>query len=368
MAELTSAQIDALVRAVQGVVDFLAGQASAEVASLEQALQAMHDTLLAAGLPPQLIASLRQNLAARARVEGAELPEASGWVRSWLADDAAQALFEQDAANNVDPLALSADTFAPVVEPASAAMPDETLPAPAPFDSTYRPEITGLFGQDIGLDQQNVTFRPEQAALTGDMTGSGMLPPGVPPELAMLNLDGMGPGLLGGVSSGIGTGAASRALPASPAVASACSPVCGATPASAPASPPAPTASCRPLRTDARADLRGETSEPVSVLSVAGAPEVLESDDGDTLVLVRFEPMPAPTLRGETSEPVSVLSVAGAPEVLESDDGDTLVLVFTVSRSGGSGATQVQWNLDGLDPALFDGNLPGGLLSFAEGR
>ena len=54
--------------------------------------------------------------------------------------------------------------------------------------------------------------------------------------------------------------------------------------------------------------------------------------------------------------------------MLEGDDGDTLVLVFTVSRSGGTGASQVQWNLSGLDPALFGGNLPGGLLAFAEGQ
>lgn len=205
MAELTSAQIETLVRAVQVVTDFLTGHAPAEVTSLEQALQAMHDMLLAAGIPLQMAAALRQAMAAQANaaVAGNGAVDASAWVKGWLAEAQFPAQPDAPATHHDGVQALEATQL--------PGQPDgSTIPGPAPFDSTYRPEITGLFGQDIGLDQQAVTFRPEQAALTGDATGSGMLPPGVPPELAMLNLDGMGPGLLGGVSSGIGTGAAGQ--------------------------------------------------------------------------------------------------------------------------------------------------------------
>ncbi|GJN56188.1 Calx-beta domain-containing protein [Pseudomonas tohonis] len=323
MAELTSAQIETLVRAVQVVTDFLTGHAPAEVTSLEQALQTMHDMLLAAGVPLQMAAALRQAVAAQANAAaaGTGAVDASAWVGAWLADAQLPAQPDAPAERHDGVQALEATRF--------PGQPDgSTIPGPAPFDSTYRPEITGLFGQDIDLDRPNVTFRPEQAALTGDMTGSGMLPPGVPPELAMLNLDGMGPGLLGGVSSGIGTGAASQGT----------SGVAGGGLGVFP-------------------NLRGDTGIGSSL--AAGTNSELPAG---------FEPPAAPTLTGETSEPASVLSVAGAPEVLEGDDGDTLVLVFTVSRSGGTGASQVQWNLSGLDPALFGGNLPGGLLAFAEGQ
>lgn len=329
MAELTSAQIDALVRAVQGVVDFLTGQASAEVASLEQALQAMHDMLLAAGLPPRMIASLRQSLEERARVDGHDLPETSAWVRSWLADDAAQALFEQDAAAIGTSQARSAEAFVPVLAPANAASVNEALPAPAAFDSTYRPEITGLFGQDIGLTQEQ-GVRPERTQLTGDMSGSGVLPPGVPPELAMLNLDGMGPGLLGGVSSGIGTGAASQG-----------------------------TGGVAGGGLGVFPGLRNDTGIGSSLMS---------GTQGELPAGPAFQPAPTPSGNNEVVAPVSIVAVEGQPSVLEGDDGEITVLVFTVTRSLSSGSEQVQWSLDGLDPALFGGSLPQGVVSFAAGQ
>ena len=187
-----------------------------------------------------MAAALRQAVAAQANAAaaGTGAVDASAWVGAWLADAQLPAQPDAPAERHDGVQALEATRF--------PGQPDgSTIPGPAPFDSTYRPEITGLFGQDIDLDRPNVTFRPEQAALTGDMTGSGMLPPGVPPELAMLNLDGMGPGLLGGVSSGIGTGAASQGTSGVAGGGLGVFPNLRATPASAAAWLPAPTASCR---------------------------------------------------------------------------------------------------------------------------
>ena len=324
MAELTSVQIATLVRAVQVVTDFLSGHAPAEVTSLEQALQAMHDMLLAAGVPLQMAAALHQSMAARANAvaAGSATTDASAWVKALLVEtqfptQPAVPVERHDGVQALEATQLPGQSYA-----------SPPIPGPTPFDSTYRPEITGLFGQDIAHGQAEVTFRPEQAALTGDATGSGMPPPGLPPELAMLNLDGMGPGLLGGVSSGIGTGVASQGT----------SGVAGGGLGMFPR-------------------LRGDTGIGSSLS--AGTNGELSTG---------FELVSAPSLRGEISEPVSILSVVGTPEVLESDDGGTLVLVFTVSRSGGTGASQVQWTLNGLDSTLFGGNLPGGLLSFAEGQ
>lgn len=316
MAELTSAQIDTLVRAVQVVTDFLNGRAPDGIDSLEQALAAMSQMLHAAGIPVQLVENLRQSIAEQARAAQAqpEAAEAFSWVQSWLenADIEVQRL---DEGSTSAPL----DVLAPIVEAAPS------ISAPASFDSTHRPEITGLLGQDI--DRSDVATQPERTQLTGDLSGSGVLPPGVPPELAVLNLDGFGPGLLGGVTSGIGPGGASQG-----------------------------TGGVAGGGLGVFPNFRDDSG--ISSSLSAGTDRGLPTDTGGN------ENTP-PT---GSSQPAPVLSVRGGGDVVEGDDGDTMVLVFTVSRTSATGAAQVQWTLNGLDPALFGGSLPSGALVFADGQ
>ncbi|QMV65535.1 Calx-beta domain-containing protein [Pseudomonas berkeleyensis] len=316
MAELTSAQIDTLVRAVQVVTDFLNGRAPDGIDSLEQALTVMSQMLRSAGIPVQLAESLRQSIAEQARATQSqpEAVEAFSWVQSWLAnaDIEVQRL---DEGSTSAPL----DVLTPMAEPAPS------ISAPAPFDSTHRPEITGLLGQDI--DRSDVATQPERTQLTGDLSGSGVLPPGVPPELAMLNLDGFGPGLLGGVTTGIGPGGASQG-----------------------------TGGVAGGGLGVFPNFRDDSGIGSSLS--AGTDRGLPPDTSGN------EATP-PT---GSSQPTSVLSVRGAGDVVEGDSGDTMVLVFTVSRTSATGAAQVQWTLSGLDPALFGGSLPSGALVFADGQ
>lgn len=316
MAELTSAQIDTLIRAVQVVTDFLNGRAPDGIDSLEQALAVMSQMLRSAGIPVQLAESLRQSIAEQARATQSqpEAVEAFSWVQSWLAnaDIEVQRL---DEGSTSAPL----DLLTPMAEPAPS------ISAPAPFDSTHRPEITGLLGQDI--DRSDVATQPERTQLTGDLSGSGVLPPGVPPELAMLNLDGFGPGLLGGVTTGIGPGGASQG-----------------------------TGGVAGGGLGVFPNFRDDSGIGSSLS--AGTDRGLPPDTSGN------EATP-PT---GSSQPTSVLSVRGAGDVVEGDSGDTMVLVFTVSRTSATGAAQVQWTLSGLDPALFGGSLPSGALVFADGQ
>lgn len=316
MAELTSAQIDTLVRAVQVVTDFLNGRAAEGIDSLEQALAVMSQMLRAAGIPVQLAESLRQSMTdqARAAQSQPETVEAFSWVQSWLASaDVEIQRFDEGSPNA--PL----DVLAPMVQ---AAPP---ISAPAPFDSTHRPEMTGLLGQDI--DRSDVATQPERTQLTGDLSGSGVLPPGVPPELAMLNLDGFGPGLLGGVTPGIGSGGASQG-----------------------------TGGVAGGGLGVFPNFRDDSGigSSLSAGTDRGLPPGTSSNEATP-----------PT---GSSQPASVLSVRGGGDVVEGDDGDTLVLTFTVSRPFATGAAQVQWTLSGLDPALFGGSLPNGALVFADGQ
>ncbi|MGE8505324.1 MAG: Calx-beta domain-containing protein [Pseudomonas sp.] len=316
MAELTSAQIDTLVRAVQVVTDFLNGRAPDGIDSLEQALTVMSQMLRSAGIPVQLAESLRQSIAEQARATQSqpEAVEAFSWVQSWLAnaDIEVQRL---DEGSTSAPL----DVLTPMAEPAPS------ISAPAPFDSTHRPEITGLLGQDI--DRSDVATQPERTQLTGDLSGSGVLPPGVPPELAMLNLDGFGPGLLGGVTTGIGPGGASQG-----------------------------TGGVAGGGLGVFPNFRDDSGIGSSLS--AGTDRGLPPDTSGN------EATP-PT---GSSQPTSALSVRGGGDVVEGDSGDTMVLVFTVSRTFATGAAQVQWTLSGLDPALFGGSLPSGALVFADGQ
>lgn len=316
MAELTSGQIDTLVRAVQVVTDFLSGRAPDGIDSLEQALAVMSQMLRTAGIPAQLAESLRQSIAEQAQAAQSQpqTVEAFVWVQSWLAsaDVEVQRLDEGSTNAPLDPLA-------PMVEPAPS------ISAPAPFDSTHRPEITGLLGQDI--DRSDMTTQPERTQLTGDLTGSGVLPPGVPPELAMLNLDGFGSGLLGGVTTGIGPGGAAQGT-------------------------------------------GGVAGGGLGVF-----PNFRDdSGIGSSLSAGTDPGLPPDTSANETSPPTgssqsaSVLSIRGGGDVVEGDSGDTMVLVFTVSRTSATGAAQVQWTLSGLDSALFGGSLPSGALVFADGQ
>lgn len=316
MAELTSAQIDTLVRAVQVVTDFLNGRAPDGIDSLEQALTVMSQMLRTAGIPVQLAESLRQSIAeqARAAQPQPEAAEAFPWVQSWLASANIEVQRLDEGSTNA-PL----DVLAPMAEPAPS------ISAPAPFDSTHRPEITGLLGQDI--DRSDVAAQPERTQLTGDLSGSGVLPPGVPPELAMLNLDGFGPGLLGGVTTGIGPGGASQG-----------------------------TGGVAGGGLGVFPNFRDDSGIGSSLS--AGTDRGLPPDTSGN------EATP-PT---GSSQPTSVLSVRGAGDVVEGDSGDTMVLVFTVSRTSATGAAQVQWTLSGLDPALFGGSLPSGALVFADGQ
>ncbi|RIA18621.1 Calx-beta domain-containing protein [Ectopseudomonas oleovorans] len=316
MAELTSAQIDTLVRAVQVVTDFLNGRAPDGIDSLEQALTVMSQMLRSAGIPVQLAESLRQSITEQARATQSqpEAVEAFSWVQSWMANADIEVQRLDEGSTNA-PL----DVLAPMAEPAPS------ISAPAPFDSTHRPEITGLLGQDI--DRSDVATQPERTQLTGDLSGSGVLPPGVPPELAMLNLDGFGPGLLGGVTTGIGPGGASQG-----------------------------TGGVAGGGLGVFPNFRDDSGIGSSLS--AGTDRGLPPDTSGN------EATP-PT---GSSQPTSVLSVRGAGDVVEGDSGDTMVLVFTVSRTSATGAAQVQWTLSGLDPALFGGSLPSGALVFADGQ
>lgn len=313
MAELTSAQIDTVVRAVQVVTDFLAGNAPAGINSLEQALQAMQQMLLAAGIAPNMASALRQAMAEQAR---------STPVAELQAAELAQVLLDE-----VQAAPEQSQRSTEFVDSPLPSLPDTQvqLPPPSSFGSTYRPEITGLFGQEI-KDEGGQNALPERTQLTGDLTGSGVLPAGVPPELALLNLDGMGPGLLGGVSSGTGTGAASQGTGG----------VAGGGLGIFPT-------------------FQNDTGIGSS-LSSGTRSEVSQGGSEQ----------PVPPVTGST--PAAQLSISAEPSVLEGDQGETVILVFTVQRSHGGGDGQVQWRLSGLDPALFGGTLPGGSLNFLDGQ
>lgn len=320
MAELTSAQIDTLVRAVQVVTNFLNGRAPEGIDSLEQALASMSQMLRAAGIAPQLAESLRQSVADQARAAAGQpqAVEASSWLQNWMADSDIQTQPVDARSNEV-----TTDPLPSLVTPVSPA----PIAAPAPFASTYRPEVTGLFGQDITRDQTTVAYQPERTQLTGDQTGSGMLPAGAPPELAMLNLDGFGPGLLGGVTPGIGNGTAGQGTGG----------VAGGGLGIFPT-------------------FRDDSGLGSSLTAGTDRSPPLDSTPVQNT---------APT---GSSQSASVIAVQGAAAVLEGDTGDTMTLVFTVTRSGGAGAAQVQWALSGLDAALFGGALPSGAIAFAQGQ
>lgn len=345
MAELTTAQMDLVVRALQVVRDYLNGQAPVGVDSLDAALVRMGELLRDTGLPADTVQALGQLAAQQAGQTqiGGNPFNVAGLVARFnqMLGESSAPLSSPLVAPALGPQPLPGEElFNPAVPMASASGPfsftsnglppvftpvPPVLSAPAPFNSVVRPEITGLLGNTA--DSAGITPQPERTQLTGDMMGSGVLPPGIPPELALLTMDGFGPGLLGGVQPGTGTGLASQGT-------------------------------------------GGVAGGGLGVFPGFVNDTGIGSGLNEGIGAGGSEEQPAEVVDTPPSTPpVPTYSISASPgSVIEGGDGEAMTLVFVVQRQPATGAGSVSWQLSGVDAALFGGTLPSGSLTFAAGQ
>ncbi len=338
MAEQTNIQIDTLARAIQIVTDFLAGRPQQGVASLEQAIARAEAALIRAGLSPAAAKDMSQQILLSTGGRDGGSPSNPFEIARGLLGDR-QSSFLQNGDGGRVPGSQPGDGFGGQGNPFNpgqghsgpqGSQPGTQFSPPAPLDSTYRPEITGLTGDGSGTS--STASVPERTQLTGDATGSGMPRPGTPTELSVLTLDGMNPGVLGGSSSGTGSGLANQGT-------------------------------------------GGVTGGGLGVFSTfstgagSGAGSSLFSGIGGT-------PAPAPTGTpggNEAPPPATIAeshaSVSAAQtQVVEGDAGSAGVLVFVVTRDNPFTAASAQWTLNGIDAAQLADGAVTGTVNFAAGQ
>lgn len=458
MADLTPTQADAVAQAAQIVSDFLNGNAPQGITTQAQALDAAQAVLNQAGLGNELAqqamtqinalaaqnsltpANLLQALNNPGLFNGQGLGNTNGpGSFDVTASSTNNTLGGDNNGNGGDSAPNSSvggngnagnsptgegnnDTFVPLVtapgssagfSPGNPAGPGApfNLGAPNPFNSTIRPEITGLTGdQNKGIGNTgNIQAPPESTSLTGDATGSGM-PRGTPPEVALLSGDGNNSGLVSGVVSGIGntpsTGIGGTTIlpPSSPPPA----------PSTTPSTPPTPIISVAASQAGVTEGDSGFTTLQFVVTrsSASGAAQVnwqaggistanladgksqgtvqfgagqLSATvsinvkgnvivDGDKAVTVSLSNPTNGHVLGTASASSTVydndgtVSIASAGAHLEGDQGQTTYVDFVVTRSNGRSAASVHWTAGGLDNADFGGDAPTGTLNFAAGE
>lgn len=333
MAEQTNIQIDTLARAIQIVTDFLAGRPQQGVASLEQAIARAEAALIKAGLSPAAAKDMSQQILLASGGRDAGSPSSPFDIaRSLLGDRQPSFLQGGDGmrtpgSNPEDGFGGQGNPFNPGQGGSSpqGSQSGSQFSPPAPLDSTYRPEITGLTGKGSGT--QSTPLAPERTQLTGDATGSGMPRPGTPTELSVLTLDGMNPGVLGGSSSGTGSGLASQGT-------------------------------------------GGVAGGGLGVFPTfsAGDGNGLFSGIGGAL-----PPAQTGTPGGNEAPPPAIITEsvsisADQASVVEGFTGDTRTLTYTVTRTQSGFASSVDWTVSGVNAADFGGILPSGTVVFAVGE
>ncbi len=338
MADQTNPQIDTLARAIQIVTDFLAGRPQQGVASLEQAIARAEAALVKAGLSPAAAKDMSQQILLSTGGRDAGSPFSPFEIARNLLGDRLPS-FLQGGDGLRPPGSNPGDGFGGQGNPFNPGQGDSgprgsqsgsQFSPPAPLDSTYRPEITGLTGE--GSSTQSGPLAPERTQLTGDATGSGMPRPGTPTELSVLTLDGMNPGVLGGSSSGTGSGLASQGTGG----------VSGG--------------GLGVFSTFRAGDGNGTGSSLFS--GIGGTPSTTPNGTPGS------NEAPPPATITDSHASVS----AAQPQVLEGDTGSAGVLVFVVTRDNPFTAASAQWTLTGIDASqLADGALTG-TVSFAAGE
>lgn len=300
-----------------------------------------------------------------------------------------------------------------------SAQQGSVLTGPAPFNSTIRPELTGLTGE-VARNTQRGSAPPESTALTGDATGSGIIPPGTPPELAFLSTDAANDSLISGVNQGVTLNPPSPGISGINTLPPAAPPPAATPPASnpqpvPPAVPPAPVISVAPVQstivetdtsratlsfiiTRTRADgsaqvnwsltgsdtsllensvtqgtaqfADGQLSTTV-VVTIAGNTRV----NGDqTLTVTLSSPTNGHTL-GTAQAATTVYDNDGTLQiqaagvsVLEGTTDEVTYAEFVVTRTNGRSNASVDWTAQGLDETDFEGPIPSGTLNFSAGE
>ncbi|MFT7724696.1 MAG: Calx-beta domain-containing protein [Roseateles sp.] len=354
----------------------------------------------AAGQPPQalLLQAVMQDMAAHAPPEQA-------------ADGSAPAPHPAQAAPAA-PEAGRQEPAGPFVAPSFWDAPDAPLPeasgpaASRAFGSFTGPEVTGLTGDPYSrtMTTFNNAPSPEITALTGDASAPQLIR-FIPPETAVLTVEGSRLSLPGGVAE---FHQPSSAAPA-------------------PGTPPAPMGSLPESHVALRADqaevFEGDAGHPTEVRftitrdnpfmpaeltwAATGLPAEMfpggvlpagtvsfaagQAEATITLTLAgnRVEEAGAARLLTVTlgggipgqiiiDEPVAEVTVrdddatvaiaANATRVVEGPEGSSQTISFTVTRSQGHGIGAADWQAAGVDPAWFGGTLPSGTVTFADGE
>lgn len=411
MAQLNNPQMEALGQAIQLVADFLDGKSLPGVSTIQQVIEEISEILERAGFSTATSQELSQQLADWSIAQTVKAGQATPvqLADKFLADQGDQLTQREtdlnDAVRNrIESSPIEGPQVSVLFESLESGSPQasDRFQPPRSLNSTYRPELTGLTGDDqAGQEQQS---QPELTQLTGDATGNGVSIPGTPRELATLTMDGQDAAFLGGVLSGIGSSTNLSSIDLTDALQ-------GPLPVTMLDSTVSIAAqrisveegdsgsnrilTFTVMRTNGF--VSGSVNWTVSGMDAADFGGALPSGTVNFAVgetsrtisvtltgdrAVELDEVLAVTLRNPSVNLIlgeavattivtnddATVTVSAATSVLEGDAGQIQTLSFVISRDNALVASSVDWTASGLDTVDLGGPLPFGTANFAIGE